>query len=74
MADEVKEEQEVKTGGKGKVFLFSGVGLAVVIGAAFLFFIGRCPRAPKPFWQCVVSRGAVSQLAGERRIPWHPAE
>lgn len=47
MADEAKEEtKEAKKGGMGKLFLFSGVGLVVVIGAAFAFATFAVPALP----------------------------
>jgi len=44
--NDVQNPKEGK-GGKKKLFLFSGVGLAVVIGAAFLFVTLAVPKAPE---------------------------
>ena len=48
MADETNQEKELKPkGGSGKMILFSGAGLAVVIAAAFLFATFAVPAAPE---------------------------
>ncbi len=47
MADEQNQENEaLPKGGSGKVMIFSGVGLAVVIAAAFLFTSFAVPVGP----------------------------